>query len=82
MYVVSHHMAALCRLAFASYAAKASYWRVGLPIVVARRTLQNTAGLIGRSARTPAEAAAGAADGANLIILEVCLHACMQAKCR
>ena len=43
----------------------------GLPVVVARRMMQNTAGLIGRTVTNAAEAARAAADGASIVLLEV-----------
>ena len=50
---------------------------VGLPTVVARRMLQQ-GGLVGRVVTSGADAISAAAEGADLILLEVCsavLHA-------
>lgn len=48
----------------------------GLPTLVARRMMQNTAGLIGRSVNSAADAAQAAADGASFVVLEVGMKPC------
>lgn len=43
----------------------------GLPTLVARRSMQNTAGLVGRTVSSATEAVTAAADGVNVVLIEV-----------
>ncbi|KAK9804945.1 hypothetical protein WJX73_001658 [Symbiochloris irregularis] len=48
----------------------------GLPTLVARRSMQNTAGLVGRTVSSASEAVKAAADGANVVLIEGAKGSC------